>query len=363
MTAATAGAGGLKGAVPASAAGDQTKFLRADATWALIPASGTVTSLTTTGNTTATLVSGVLNIPNYSGVQGSGTTNNVPKWGATPSTLVASLITDTGTNVGIKIVNPVANLHVNSGSSQVNSIKLTTLGSGSGAQDGVNFTLSSVAAQIWLYETNIPFRIGVGNVERFVIEDTGQGFFKYGLKIHEGIVDINTTKGTAGQILSSTGTEVAWVNASSAHPERLIQRTNRITLSANTETDITFQAISTPAQTSSTHINAVDLQPTTSSVEIVANATLRIAISAFVQPTSTGQTRIRMYNTTNSPAAKVHELVFNMPNPHTNTFEALSSFIFHDVVANETYKFTIEAISSGTSLLETTSTIELEVIK
>ena len=34
MTAATAGAGGLKGAVPASAAGDEAKFLRGDATWA-----------------------------------------------------------------------------------------------------------------------------------------------------------------------------------------------------------------------------------------------------------------------------------------------------------------------------------------
>ena len=63
MTAASAGSGGLKGAVPDSNAGDQDKFLKADATWAVIPASGTVTSLTTTGNTTATLVGGVLNIP------------------------------------------------------------------------------------------------------------------------------------------------------------------------------------------------------------------------------------------------------------------------------------------------------------
>ena len=64
MTAATAGAGGLKGAVPASLAGDQTKFLRADGTW-VIPTTGggTVTSLTTTGTGVSTLLAGVLNIP------------------------------------------------------------------------------------------------------------------------------------------------------------------------------------------------------------------------------------------------------------------------------------------------------------
>jgi len=36
MGAASAGSGGLKGLVPASSAGDQTKFLRADATWATV---------------------------------------------------------------------------------------------------------------------------------------------------------------------------------------------------------------------------------------------------------------------------------------------------------------------------------------
>ena len=44
MTAATAAAAGLKGAVPGSAAGDQLKFLRADATWQIQNA-GTVTDV------------------------------------------------------------------------------------------------------------------------------------------------------------------------------------------------------------------------------------------------------------------------------------------------------------------------------
>ena len=44
MTAATAAAAGLKGAVPGSAAGDQLKFLRADATWQ-IQNTGTVTDV------------------------------------------------------------------------------------------------------------------------------------------------------------------------------------------------------------------------------------------------------------------------------------------------------------------------------
>ena len=131
MTAATAGAGGLKGAVPASAAGDQTKFLRADATWQTVPSgyvlpvattvilggvklfndvdqavsanavteqagrtyglqlngsdqgvinvpwtdTNVVASITTTGTSgAATLISGVLNIPNYA-TSGGGVTS------------------------------------------------------------------------------------------------------------------------------------------------------------------------------------------------------------------------------------------------------------------------------------------------
>ena len=42
MTAASPGAGGTGGAVPASAAGDQDKFLRADATWAALSSAGLV---------------------------------------------------------------------------------------------------------------------------------------------------------------------------------------------------------------------------------------------------------------------------------------------------------------------------------
>lgn len=43
MGAASAGAGGLKGLVPASSAGDQAKYLRADATWATVDLSGLAT--------------------------------------------------------------------------------------------------------------------------------------------------------------------------------------------------------------------------------------------------------------------------------------------------------------------------------
>jgi len=55
MTAATAGAGGLKGAVPGSAAGDQLKFLRADASWQTIAGGTTVVDNLTTTSTTSAL--------------------------------------------------------------------------------------------------------------------------------------------------------------------------------------------------------------------------------------------------------------------------------------------------------------------
>ena len=55
MTAATAGAGGLKGAVPVSASGDQSKFLRADASWQTIPSATTVVNNLTTVSTTSAL--------------------------------------------------------------------------------------------------------------------------------------------------------------------------------------------------------------------------------------------------------------------------------------------------------------------
>jgi hypothetical protein len=59
---------------------DATTFLRGDNTWAVPPGGGVVTSLTTNGSSgPATLVSGVLNIPEYSGSSGGGTVESFQK--------------------------------------------------------------------------------------------------------------------------------------------------------------------------------------------------------------------------------------------------------------------------------------------
>ena len=113
MTAATAGAGGLKGAVPGSAAGDQLKFLRADASWQTIAGGTTVVdNLTTTSATSALSANQGVVLKGLIDTNVTAIGLNTAKTGIT-STQAANIVTNNG-KTGISSTQ-AANIVTNNG--------------------------------------------------------------------------------------------------------------------------------------------------------------------------------------------------------------------------------------------------------
>jgi hypothetical protein len=89
--------GSLEYSLSAAGIPSNVTFLRGDNTWSTIPGD-TFTSLTTTGTSgAATLISGVLNIPVYSGGGGSGTVTSVDGGTSTFVSITGGPITTSGT--------------------------------------------------------------------------------------------------------------------------------------------------------------------------------------------------------------------------------------------------------------------------
>lgn len=343
-------------------------------------------------NVTTSFANNTLTI-NATGISGTGVLNNVPKWTG-PFTQGASLIIDDGNGVAIGIQPPAARFHVHNGSVSNSILKLTHT-TQAGVQDGMDITLSSIAGQIWLYEPNIPLRFATNNAERFSIDGAGQGWFKYGLRISAGIVDSNTTKGTAGQILSSTGTEVEWVNAPSAgsttlngltdtaltnvstgdylkyngtawantpgaYPERLILRALAIQVPTN-GVDLLFASVGGNVKSNSVHIEPAKLTDIQGGFEVINDCVARIAIGAYVDRLGhAGEILFKIEET--GSGTVVGQASFPISNQAT-VAEAFSFFSFFQLLAGETYIFSVQAVGSNPFAIDPGTFIEIEVIK
>ena len=333
------------------------------------------------------------------GVTGTGTTNNVPKWTGT-STLGSSLIIDDGNGVAVGVQPPAARFHVHNGGAS-NSILKLTHSANTGVQDGMDITLSSIAGQIWLYEPNIPLRFATNNAERFSIDGAGQGWFKYGLRISAGIVDSNTTKGTAGQILSSTGSEVEWINAPSGAStlnaltdttittpstgqylvyngsawvnaefkpaEKLIlQIINGYTLASNQSADLLFTAVTGNLNTGGLHIsqsNLADLGAAGAGFEVLnTDCKAKISIGAFIDATSNNEvlTFTLTERDPNGITALKGRAQFDYARAGTHASAFFSNF---ELLAGYTYLFSasLTNTSNGVTILQPTQ-IEIEII-
>lgn len=333
-------------------------------------------------------------------ITGTGVLNNVPKWTG-PSTLGTSLIIDDGNGVAIGIQPPAARFHIHNGGASNSTLKLTHT-TQAGAQDGMNIALTSIAGQMWLYEP-LPLRFATNNAERFSIDGAGQGWFKYGLRISAGIVDSNTTKGTAGQILSSTGTDIAWINAPSgastlsaltdttittpssgqyltyngttwvntpaiAKPENLILRLNPVTVAIVNNPpagaqDLYFAGVGAQVKTSSVHINPNDLAlANTQEIEIANDCIVKVSLGAYIDNQGfSGQITFLMYETSTGVATIVGEAQFDLSNQATTVIPT-TFFSFFDMLAGETYIFGAYSTQHAMNILSG-SFIEFEVIK
>jgi len=331
-------------------------------------------------------------------ISGSGNANIMTKW-ISNTQIGNTIVVEDGNGVGIGINPPSARLHVHNGAASNSILKLTTQSSGAGAQDGLNIYLADgVGGNIWLYEPNIPLRFGTANAERFTIDGAGQGWFKYGLRITGGIVDSNTTKGTAGQILSSTGSQVEWVNApsgastlsaltdttltnpsngdylqyngtnwvnvSGAHPERLILRAQQISILPN-GSDLLFASTGNNVKSSSMHINPAELSDVTSGFEVISDCVARIALGAYVDRQGhSGEVLFKIQETSSGTSVLAGQASFPISNQATAP-EAFSFFSFFQLQAGEEYLLTAQAVGSNNNAfrLEPGTFIEIEIVK
>ena len=331
-------------------------------------------------------------------VTGTGTANIMTKW-ITSTQIGNSIIVEDGNGVGIGVQPPEARLHVHS-STNHSSLKITTQAIGQGAQDGLNIALidNLQFGQVWLYEP-WPLRFGTNNAERFRIDGAGQGWFQYGLRITGGIVDSNTTKGTAGQILSSTGTEVewinapsagsttltgltdttissptagdyleyngaAWVNTSGAYPERLILRSNVSTI-PTAESDFIFRGLGTDVTNGSVHIRQRKLVPNLpgQDFEVLTDCIARIAIGAFVNSGGhSGEAIFKLYETSTGVSLPVGQASFPVDNQATFT-QAFSFFSFFQLQAGQAYRFALLANGGQSFTLDPGTFVEIEIVK
>jgi hypothetical protein len=330
-------------------------------------------------------------------VTGTGSPNIMTKW-ISNTQIGSTFVVEDGNGVGIGINPPEARLHVHAPSNSC-TLKITTQGSGASAQDGLNISLiDNQFGQMWLYEPNISLRFGTNNAERFRIDGAGQGWFQYGLRVTGGIVDSNTTKGTAGQILSSTGSQVEWVNApsgastlsaltdttltnpsngdylqyngtnwvnvSGAYPERLILRAQQISILPN-GSDLLFASTGNNVKSSSMHINPAELSDVTSGFEVISDCVARIALGAYVDRQGhSGEVLFKIQETSSGTSVLAGEASFSISNQATAP-EAFSFFSFFQLQAGEEYLFTAQAVGSNNNAfrLEPGTFIEIEIVK
>jgi len=327
-------------------------------------------------------------------ITGTGTANIMTKW-ITNTQIGNTIVVEDGNGVGIGVNPPEARLHVHTAAAS-SALKITTQGSGIQAQDGLNIALVDgiQAGQIWLYEP-YSLRFGTNNAERFRIDGAGQGWFQYGLRVTGGIVDSNTTKGTAGQILSSTGTEVEWINAPSAgsttlngltdtaltnvstgdylkyngtawantpgaYPERLILRALAIQVPTN-GVDLLFASVGGNVKSNSVHIEPAKLTDIQGGFEVINDCVARIAIGAYVDRLGhAGEILFKIEET--GSGTVVGQASFPISNQAT-VAEAFSFFSFFQLLAGETYIFSVQAVGSNPFAIDPGTFIEIEVIK
>lgn len=332
-------------------------------------------------------------------ITGTGVANIMTKW-ITNTQIGNSIVVEDGNGVGIGVQVPQGRLHVHSATTTTR-LKLTTQGSNIGVQDGLDIALvDGQFAQMWLYEPNISLRFGTSNAERFRIDGAGQGWFQNGLRITGGIVDSNTTKGTNGQILSSTGSEVewitappagsttltgltdttisnpsagnyleyngtAWVNTPSARPESLILKlpSGQIPITNAPGQDLSFVGIGQLTKINSLHINPVELSlASATEIEVVNACTAKVSLGAYIDNVGqSGDITFEFYEYLLGPPTLLGSASFHISNqstpPTPTTFLS-----FFDFQAGAIYKFTAYSTHHMMTILPG-SFIQIEILK
>jgi hypothetical protein len=328
--------------------------------------SGTPITFAGGTNVTTTFANNTLTI-DATGVSGTGVVNTIAKWNTT-STLTGSLIIEDGSGVSVGVNPPVTRFHVHDGNALNTNIKLTTQNTGITATDGMDLSLyENVGGQIWIFE-NYPFRLATNNTVRFTVANSGETTFFYDTAFAQGLVDSSASKGTAGQILSSTGTATQWINAPSSAPapENLILRLNSTSVATSPNPpgqDLFFAGAGSLVKTSSVHINPNDLNlANTQEIEIVNNCTVKVSLGAYIDNGGqAGQIIFGIYETSSGFTTLVAEAEFDLSN-QASTIIPVTFFSFFDMSAGEMYIFTARSQQHAMTIVPG-SFIEFEVMK
>lgn len=198
-----AGSGGVKGLVPATIAGDATKYLKGDGTWGSIASGGTVTSVSvTTANGVSGSVATATTTPAITLTLGAITPSSV----AASGTVTGSNLS--GSNTGdqtITLTGDITGSGTGSFATTYNNIVPATKG-GAGATNGIlkanGSGVVSAASSGSDYELPLSFTTGLTRSTNTITVNTSQNITILSNLTSNGIV---TTSGSNGT-LSVTGT-------------------------------------------------------------------------------------------------------------------------------------------------------------
>lgn len=138
-------------------------------------------------------------------IDGSGTTNRLPKF-TDADTIGNSTITDTSTKIGVNNANPTYSIDVyRNEATNILRLQNNTFSSWFGS-DTTGFSI----------ETNLfkPIVFKPSGVTAMTLDSSGNVTVNNNLSIGGTLIDSNSSSGTSGQILSSTGTGTDWVSLS-----------------------------------------------------------------------------------------------------------------------------------------------------
>jgi hypothetical protein len=136
-------------------------------------------------------------------IDGSGTANRLPKF-TDADTIGNSTITDTGTKIGVNNANPTYSLDVyRNEATNILRLQNNTFSSWFGS-DATGFSI----------ETNLfkPITFKPSGVTAMTLDSSGNVTLNNNLSVSGSFSDSNSSTGTSGQVLSSTGTGTDWVN-------------------------------------------------------------------------------------------------------------------------------------------------------
>ncbi len=270
-------------------------------------------------------------------IDGSGTANKLPKF-TDSDTIGNSIVTDNGTGVGINNSNPTEILEVYKAADNSRfKIQNNTFASWVG-NDATGFAI----------ETNLfkPITFKPAGVTAMTLDSSGNVTLNNNLSVSGSFSDSNSSTGTSGQVLSSTGTGTDWVNLNEIGGVDGSGTTNY--LSKWTDADTIGNSViyddgsRIGIGTNSPSPYKLNVNGDIFTENITVGDTSKSATYAYVISSTTGQSQLRMGDTDSDAGAIVYNnnsdfMLFRAGAAERMRLHSTGDISFRDTSANEAF--------------------------